>query len=94
MKTWRLGDTPPRSESERLGVEHRLVTSWESNRDGRFLRAALAGEKRAPKKGEWYLSGARPVAYRAPNNLSSSYHICRLVAVQRSTITNEFVVAT
>jgi hypothetical protein len=35
------------------------------------------GEKRPPRKGEWYLSGAIPNAYRAPNDLSIAYHILR-----------------
>ena len=30
---------------------------------------------RAPKKGEYYLSGAIVEAYLAPNDLSSPYHI-------------------
>ena len=32
--------------------------------------------KRCPKKGEWYISGAIPAAYRAPNDLSSEYFVC------------------
>ncbi len=50
---------------------------------GRDHRAVLTGEKRAPKKGEWYLSGAIPEAYRAPNDLSTAYHILALVKVRR-----------
>lgn len=93
MKTWRVGDTPKRSESEALGCEHRIVTDYASpSRDGRFVRAITTGEKRPPKQGEYYLSGAIPMAYRAPNDLGSAYLICRLVAVQRDTITKEFVV--
>lgn len=30
---------------------------------------------RAPKKGEWYLSGAIVDAYQAPNDLTSEYQI-------------------
>jgi hypothetical protein len=33
------------------------------------------GEFRAPKKGEWYASGAEPMAYKAKNDLSSAYQI-------------------
>lgn len=32
---------------------------------------------RAPKAGEWYVSGAIPQGYRAPNDLSAEYHIVR-----------------
>jgi hypothetical protein len=47
----------------------------------RQLRCKATGEFRAPKKGEWYLSGAIPAGYKAPNDLSSPYHIARLVAL-------------
>lgn len=35
------------------------------------------GEFRAPKKGEWFLSGAVPEVYCAPNDLSMKYHIMK-----------------
>lgn len=38
----------------------------------RFRRT---GEFRAPLKGELYISGAVPEVYRAPNDLSTPYHI-------------------
>ena len=41
------------------------------------LRARYTGEKRAPKKGEWYISGAIPEAYEAKNDLSTPYHIAK-----------------
>lgn len=37
------------------------------------------GEFRPPRAGEFYLSGARPCAYRAHNDLSTAYHIVRPV---------------
>lgn len=40
---------------------------------GRFHYRKLG--LRPPKKGEFYLSGAVVQAYRAPNDLSSSYHV-------------------
>lgn len=45
------------------------------------LRAVYTGEKRCPKKGEWYLSGAIAEAYQAPNDLGGEYHIARIVEV-------------
>lgn len=48
--------------------------------------AAWDGEpRRPPKKGEWYLSGAEILAYKAPNDFlpSMAYHIARLVKVER-----------
>lgn len=35
------------------------------------------GEFRPPRKGEYFLSGARVCGYRAPNDLSTSYWIAR-----------------
>lgn len=32
---------------------------------------------RPPRKGEWYLSGAIPMAYKAPNDLSTSFIVVR-----------------
>lgn len=32
-------------------------------------------ERRPPKKGEYYLSGAIPTAYKAPNDLSTPYMV-------------------
>lgn len=43
------------------------------------------GVFRCPKKGEWYISGAIPAGYRAPNDLSTMFHIGRLVKVKTTT---------
>lgn len=34
-----------------------------------------SGQKRAPKKGEYFLSGAKPEVYLAHNDMTSVYHI-------------------
>lgn len=47
------------------------------------IRAVRTGEYRRPLKGEWYLSGARAEAYRARADLSTEYHILRLVPVRK-----------
>lgn len=47
--------------------------------DTRNVRARATGEFRAPRRGEWYLSGATIEAYRAPSDLTTSFHIARLV---------------
>lgn len=44
-----------------------------------FIRAVATGEKRAPRKGEWFLSGATPEAYHATNDLSTPYPIAKLI---------------
>ena len=36
-----------------------------------------------PKKGQWFLSGAQPTAYKAPNNLSTAYWIAKIVQVEK-----------
>lgn len=54
--------------------------------------ARWTGEKRCPKAGEWYLSGAIIQAWKAPNYLSTPYHIARLVRVEE--ITTQRIVAT
>jgi len=43
-------------------------------------------EYRRPKKGEWYLSGAIPKGYQAPNDLSQEYLVINLKeeAVQKT----------
>lgn len=43
----------------------------------------LSGEKRTPRKGEWYLSGAIPEAYQAPNDISQVYHLLKEVKVTK-----------
>ena len=50
-------------------------------RRSRCYRAT--GEFRAPRKGEYYLSGAIIMAYRAPNDLTQAYWIAAEVAERR-----------
>jgi len=50
------------------------------------VMAVYTGEKRTPRKGEWYLSGSIVEAYRAPNDLGTVFHIARLVKVEEVTI--------
>jgi len=84
-----LGDRPTRTECERLGVgfkENRLpIWDAQPRRDGKYLQSLATGEFRPPLKGEWYLSGAKPTAYRASNDFNASYYIMRLVVVEQST---------
>ena len=41
--------------------------------------AINTGIKRPPKKGEYYLSGSTPMAYRAPNDLGQAYLIAEII---------------
>jgi hypothetical protein len=45
-------------------------------------RAIWTGERRPPRKGEWYLSGAVIGAYRAPGHLRTAYDIAEIVRVR------------
>lgn len=46
---------------------------------------------REPKKGEYYVSGAKPMAYKAPNDLGLTYLVVEpLVTYKRQTVTNWF----
>lgn len=53
----------------------------------RALRARWTGEKRPPKAGEWYFSGAVICAYRAVADLSQEYHIAEIVRTETVSIT-------
>jgi hypothetical protein len=60
----------------------------------RDVRVKYTGEKRPPKKGEYYLSGAIVEGYLAPSDLSYPCHIgtlvrVRLVEVEEGPITYE-----
>lgn len=50
------------------------------------MRAVWTGEKRPPRAGEWYLSGSIVEAYKAPNDLTTPFHIARLVKVEEKTV--------
>ena len=49
----------------------------------------LTDQKRPPKKGEYYLSGAKPAAYMAPVDLAVEYHILEVVPDPPKTITRD-----
>ena len=52
------------------------------------VRAFPTGETRTPRKGEWYISGAIPEAYRAKSDLSSRHVMARLILVRETMITS------
>jgi hypothetical protein len=56
---------------------------WATNGiiDGNVM-AINSKQFRCPKQGEWYLSGAIPAAYKAPNDLSQEFFIATLVKVK------------
>ncbi len=89
MKTYPLGDTPTSTETGGAAFNDRFASSW---REGaKSFRAVATGEKRPPRKGEWYLSGAIATAHKAPNDLSTQFQIARLVRVETKHVTIEQV---
>jgi hypothetical protein len=46
------------------------------------IKYKATGEFRAPKRGEFYLSGAIVAAYKAPNDLNSEYWIAAPVQME------------
>lgn len=88
-KFYPLGDNAPCELLKAVAAvtgEKRSDISGYHRVQTKHVRAVRTGEFRAPKKGEWYLSGAEPTAYKAPNDLSSKYHILKLVRVQETVV--------
>ena len=55
---------------------------WHRGHDGKMYRkkARWDGQPmRCPKKGEYFISGAIPTAYRAANDLTTPYYIATIV---------------
>lgn len=83
MKTYPIKDFIPSQDIKQLTGRDNL-TQQEMKKYLMVLpiQGKLTGEFRCPKKGDWYLSGAIPAVYRAPNDLSTKYHICKLIIVE------------
>jgi hypothetical protein len=95
MKFYDVADYIPRTDRERLGVSDLPNNMlFRPGRDGLHIMAVLTEEFRAPRKGEWFLSGAIPMAFRAPNDLplTSEYRIMELVVVETKTTVTHHVV--
>jgi hypothetical protein len=69
-KYYPLADAPNERELKDLQVEDQVG-----------VRAVPTGEMRPPKSGEWFLSGAIVEGYRASNDLSTPFHIAKLVVL-------------
>ena len=78
-KFYPIGDTPSVEEMKSLELPHD-INSMIGHRN---VAAINTNVVRCPMKGEWYLSGAEPMAYKAPNNLSTKFYIARLVRVKK-----------
>jgi len=75
----------PRQGLPRLGW-HPHVKPAPGSDPNLFIGAIWKGEKRPPKRGEWFFSGAEILAYRAPANLDSPYCIAQLVRYRTKTV--------
>lgn len=82
-KPYPLADQINHDEAALFGVERGSGAYQERRR----IMAVWTGEKRPPRAGEWYLSGAKIEAYRAWSDLETEYHIARLVKVETKTVT-------
>ena len=90
MKTYRIYDRIPRDTLRCLGIPvDTFVQPWANISYGGqvrgtdiALKAVMTGEYREPKQGEWYISGAVPEAYLAPNDLGMKHHIAKLAKVR------------
>ena len=50
----------------------------------KYLRAVHTGERRAPRKGEWFLYGGDE-AWLAPNDIDQPFSIVRIVRIEHVT---------
>lgn len=76
---YRLANSLTLAECKRCGVDPKRPQEKLS------IMAVWTGERRSPKAGEWYLSGAPVEAWKAPHDFLDSmvYDIARLVKVER-----------
>jgi hypothetical protein len=86
MKAGRLfpiADHPTLDELRALGIE--APGAYSNARSN--VRAESTGRFAQVPPGGWYISGAFPEGYRAPNGTRSAYFLARLVRVESVTTT-------
>jgi len=90
-KLYPVVDQLTRDELQKLGLTFseglHLQPRTSIGLPARNIMAMATGEKRPPKKGEWYLSGAIVEAYRAPNDMMTPFKIATLVRTETVTVT-------
>jgi hypothetical protein len=82
MKHYPLGDMPSASETGNASFDARFKSL--SGVSG--FCAVATPEFRAPRKGEWYLSGAKVAAYKALNDLNTPFRIAKLMRMVSKTV--------
>lgn len=84
-RLFELADHISAAELDSLHITNKLQRlRWRGH-----VRAKSTGEFRAPRRGEWYISGSAPQAWRAFNDLETAYNIAVLVHVE--TVTREII---
>jgi hypothetical protein len=85
-KVYPLGDALNDRERGFFGIPKNPYGIPENRVLGHKIMGIWDGKpRRPPKKGEWYLSGAAINAYRAPNDLTTEFHIAKLCRVEAVT---------
>lgn len=82
MTTYPLGDSLNSEERKRFNLTLNQGISIDIL-PCKYVQAIQTNEFRKPRKGDWYLSGAIPKAYKAENDLPSEYRIMQLIEVER-----------
>lgn len=77
-KSLKAADLPNQTKVHPLGRYTIADSLNAAERKEGFTYAVYTGEKRPPRRGEWYLSGAIVGAYRAHSDLSTEFHIATL----------------
>ena len=84
-KFYPLGDLISLEEFKSLGFSS-VKDAW-GHTHAIIKKKGARAEKRMPIKGEWYLSGAIPTAYKATTDLPSEYIIVELVRTVSKMVT-------
>lgn len=79
MKTYHLGDSV--HHATRTALIRSCSTLRENDRV--VIRAIRTGDFGKPRAGEWFLSGAHSIAYRAAADMLAKHIIVQLVVVRR-----------
>jgi hypothetical protein len=91
QKQFYVGDHVTNKEMKSLGIDTQGMKIEEKMRIARQnIFGVPTGEFRPPRAGEWYISGAIPLAYRAAGNFSIKFHIAKLV-ILRKIVTETYV---
>lgn len=97
MKIYPTGDTISNDDLISIGVkplniDRRLSLTYGKGvlvADGKLIKMGVikTDEYRNVKKNEWYISGAIPTAYRAPNDLGMKFRIGKLIKYEEKVYT-------